>query len=67
MYKDKSRRHEFMEHGILEQITAKLIEVSQFDKDSYIKMRIRHLAPTTTLPDIWQLSCKVSERFTFTG
>jgi hypothetical protein len=63
MHKDKSRCHEFIKQGILKQITAKAISASDISKYLDIKMQLRCPVATTTLPDPWNSSCKVSENF----
>jgi hypothetical protein len=65
IHKDKSRCHEFMKNGILKQIPAKAIPIS--DINQYLDFKLQFYCPvaTTTLPDSWNSSCKVSETFVF--
>jgi hypothetical protein len=63
IHKDKSQRHEFVAHGILKQIPAKAVRISDIDNDTHVKMRFRRPATMAVLPDTWESSCEVSETF----
>jgi hypothetical protein len=63
--KEKFQRLEFVKHGILKQIPAKVIRISAIDSNPHVKMWFRRPVTTTALPDAWESSCKVSEMFAF--
>jgi hypothetical protein len=65
IHKDKSQRLEFVNHGILKQIPAKAISISDIDSDLQVKMWFRRPVTTTILPDAWKSSCEVSKMFAF--
>jgi hypothetical protein len=63
VYKDKSRCHEFMKHGILRQIPAKAVSIADISIYFDLKLQFRCPVVTTALPDVWNSSCKVSGMF----
>jgi hypothetical protein len=65
IHKDKSERHEFVKHGILKQIPAKAVRISDIDSYSHVKMLFRRPITTTVLPDAWESSCEVSKMSAF--
>jgi hypothetical protein len=65
IHKDKSQCLEFVKQGILKQIPAKAIRISDIVGYRNIKMWFFRPVTTAVLPDAWESSCEVSEMFAF--
>lgn len=64
IHKDRSRRQEFMNHGILKQIPAKAVDISKIVEYSGVIVQFRRPVTELALHDTWKSSCEVGETFT---